>query len=132
MLVQATDVDIAYGSSYIGFVNKKKNALYSFWGNDIPVTPNPTYFPKTKYNFTISYEVQPYNSLHLDYGGHGYSTGGLNVDSMSDIVNISYSTFNNIGLNPFGYGYYCGGITCPTGNIDINIPTYTFDGVILQ
>lgn len=132
MLVQATNVDIAYGSFYIGFVNRKKNAMYSFWGDDIPVTPNPTYFPKTKYDFSMSYEVQPFDSLHLDSGGHGYSSGGLVVGPMSNSTLVfNYSNFNNAELSPFGYGYYCGGITCPTGNININIPTYTFDGVVL-
>lgn len=111
MLIRASEYDLAYGSIYIGFVNRKKDAMYSFWGDDIPVIPNPSYFPKTDNDIKMSSWMETTsNHLALEPNGYGYKIGNLSI-CQTPSINMAYdldlTNVNNLdNIKPVGYGYY--------------------------
>ena len=111
MLIQGTDYNIFYNTNRIEFVNRKKNAMYSMWGDDIPTYPKPKFFPETKENFQmLSWMKTTSNPIVLKSDGYGYHCGNLSIKS-TDTLPLAYkldsTRIDNLNdIKSFGYGYH--------------------------
>jgi len=133
MLIQASNFDIIYNSSYIEYVRRRKNPLYSIWGDNCPVKPYRRFFPKTDFDINIypDFIETSSNKLILRPTNYGYDRSGIVISTTPDInmfYNFTNSSSENINsLYPLFYGYPSDGIGIISPDINMNPITFSQD-----